>query len=479
MRRRAWLLPAFILLAAPALAQPVPPPPPAAGDLSAEAQRAKADAALRLLNYVPPDADGAILVRMDALAATGLWKRFNAVWGLAGMIAEESYLALDIEKDVLAGVLCLQITYKEDGEPDDALMGLVLATARDITPQTLLKDAEDLQSAEVPGVSTPVYRCPGRTLASLPEARTVVGATSPEYLQRMLTAATTLYRTPPWPRRELDVPGEITFAGRMPEKLKAAIRTEFEKERRRFLKPNANPDRILEFVLLYNLVALAVDADSAAGSLNLADAEAALRATLVLGEGKLAAATASVAQVMADPLAIALPAMFGGAPLDKPPETPLYLAQADAKTVHLIMSRANLEQLVARMTAGAEGQKERVQSANNLQQIGRAVQAYFVDQGAYPTSLAALFPNYLTDRKILENPARAAHLPEGDYALVPLTKEVASKQPWAKVLAHEVLSRGEAPQEGLNVLFADGHVEYVAVGEFNRLYQETLRSLGR
>jgi prepilin-type processing-associated H-X9-DG protein len=62
---------------------------------------------------------------------------------------------------------------------------------------------------------------------------------------------------------------------------------------------------------------------------------------------------------------------------------------------------------------------------------------------------------------------------------VPLTKEVASKQPWAKVLAYEILSRGGAPQEGLNVLFADGHVEYVTVEAFQRLYQETLKDLGR
>jgi prepilin-type processing-associated H-X9-DG protein len=301
----------------------------------------------------------------------------------------------------------------------------------------------------------------------------------PAYLAPMLTAATTLYGTPPWPRRELDVPGEITFAARMPEKLKAAIRTEWDKERSRLLKPRARPDRILEFVLLYNLVALALDADTLTGSVNLADSEAALRATLAFGEGRLAPAAAAVAQAMADPLAIALPALFGGAPLDKPPETPLYLAQADAKAVRLTMSRANLEQLVAQMSAGAEGEKGRVQSAGNLRQIGRAVQAFLADQGAYPTSLAALFPKYLADLRILENPARVAHLPEGDYALVPLTKEVASKQPWAKVLAYETLSRGEAPQEGLNVLFADGHVEYVAVGEFNRLYQETLRSLGR
>ena len=358
-------------------------------------------------------------------------------------------------------------------------MGAVLALNRDVQPQTLFKNVGDSQPVEFPGVSIPVYKIAPDMVVAIPASRTVVIA-MPKYLPAMLTAATTLYGTPPWPRRELDVPGEITFAGRMPEKLKVAIRRGLEQERRHLLKPRARPDHVLEFVLLYNLVALALDADSAAGSVNLADPEAAFRATLTLGEGRLAVATAVVAQALADPLAIALPALFGGAPLDKPPETPLYLAQADAKAVRLTMSRANLEQLVAQMSAGAEGEKGRVQSAGNLRQIGRAVQAFLADQGTYPTSLAALFPKYLADLRILENPARATHLPEGDYRLVPLTKEVASKQPWAKVLAYEVFSRGEAPpQEGLNVLFADGHVEYLTVEAFQRLCQETLKDLGR
>jgi prepilin-type processing-associated H-X9-DG protein len=437
-----------------------------------------ADAALRILNYVPPDADCAILVRMDALAATDLWKRFNAVWGSAGMIAEEFELSLDFEKDVSAGVFCFQIVYKENGNPDEPLAGGILALARDVTPQTLFKNVGDSRPVEFPGVSIPVYKIAPEMLVALPNSRTVVIA-MPAYLAPMLTAATTLYRTTPWPQRELAMPGEITFAGRMPEKLKAAIRTAFEKERPWHLKAHAYPAYVLEFVLRYNLLALALDANTLTGSMNLADPEAALRATLAFGEGRLAPATAAVAQAMAEPLAIALPALFGGAPLDKPPETPLYLAQTDAKTVRLTMSRVNLEQLVAQMSAGAEGQKERVRSASNLRQIGLAVQAFLADQGAYPTSLAALFPNYLTDRRILENPARAIHFPDGDYSLVPLTKESAAKQPWAKVLAYEILSRGEVSQEGLNVLFADGHVEYVTVEAFQRLYQETLKDLGR
>ena len=414
---------------------------------------------------------------MDALAASDLWQRFRDL-GVHEEFAEDLHLALDFEKDASAGVFCLRIIYEENGDPGDAARGMALALNRDVQPQTLFKNVGDSQPIEFPGVSIPVYRIAPDVVVALPNSRTVVMA-MPKYLPSMLNAADAPYGGLPWPRSLSGVPGEITFAGRMPEKLKAAIRTEFEKNCRRYLKPNANPEYVLAFVLLYNLVALALDADTLTGSLNLADSEGALRATLAFGEGRLAPATAAVAQAMADPLAIALPALFGGAPLDKPPETPLYLAEADAKTVRLAMKRGHLEQLVARMTAGMEGQKGRAQSANNLRQIGLAVQMFLADQGAYPTSLMALFPKYLTDRRILENPARAVHLPEGDYRLVPLTKEVASKQPWAKVLAYEILSRGEAPQQNLNVLFADGHVEYVTVEAFRRLYQGTLKDLGR
>ncbi|HET6441087.1 MAG TPA: hypothetical protein VFH53_01820 [Phycisphaerae bacterium] len=467
MRRRAWLLPAFVFLASPLFAQPAAPPP-------------ALDAATGILAYIPADADLAVLVRMDTLVRTDLWQRFRQPQdGIYHEIVKEFDLAIDFEKDVAAAVFCLQILYEEDGDPDDAVMGMAFALNRDVQPQTLFKNVGDSRPVEFPGVSIPVYKIAPDTLVALPDSRTVVIASPPAYLAPMLTAASALWQTPPWPRRELAVPGEITFAARMPEKLKAALRTEFEKNCRRLLKPNANPERVLEFVLLYNLVALALDADTLTGSMNLADSKPALQATFAFGEGRLAPAAAAVAQAMADPLAIALPALFGGAPLDKPPETPLYLAQADAKAVRLTMSRANLEQLIAQMSVGAKGQKERVRSANNLFQIGKAVQMYVKDQGAYPTSLSALVPNYLPDRKVLENLARAAHLPEGDYRLVPLTKEVASKQPWAKVLAYEILSRGEAPQQNLNVLFADGHVEYVTVEAFQRLYQETLKDLGR
>ena len=85
MRRRAWLLPAFVFLASPLFAQPAAPPP-------------ALDAATGILAYIPADADLAVLVRMDALAKTDLWLRFRQPQdGIYHEIVKEFDLAIDFE----------------------------------------------------------------------------------------------------------------------------------------------------------------------------------------------------------------------------------------------------------------------------------------------------------------------------------------------------------------------------------------------
>jgi prepilin-type processing-associated H-X9-DG protein len=82
------------------------------------------------------------------------------------------------------------------------------------------------------------------------------------------------------------------------------------------------------------------------------------------------------------------------------------------------------------------------------------------------------------DTKVFENPGRPDHLVTGDYELVPLTKAAAERRPELKVLAYEILARDVQPR-GLNVLFADGSVQYIEYGAFQQLYRQTLESLGR
>jgi len=119
MKTAVWTALVLILFAGLLHAQPAAPPP-------------VQDASSGVLAYVPPDADLAVLVRMDALVKTDLWQRLRDL-DIHKKFAEEFHLALDIEKDVAAGVFCLQILYDEGGEPDDALLGIVLALARCIS----------------------------------------------------------------------------------------------------------------------------------------------------------------------------------------------------------------------------------------------------------------------------------------------------------------------------------------------------------
>jgi prepilin-type processing-associated H-X9-DG protein len=470
MKAVAAFGPALVLLTAALHAQ-VPPPARPAGD-----------AAMSVLAYVPPDADLAVCVRVDQLVRTDFWKRFadpKVGWYQEFVEDLQKEMAIDPEKDVAAAVLFFKLTYEEDGELDEPRIGFVLALSRDTQPETFFVKEDGRQPINVPGIPGPVHRPASDVLVAFPGPRTVVVA-MPDWLPAALTAATTLYGTPPWPQRELAAPGEITFAGRMPAKLKAALRTEWGRERGRLLRPHTDLERVMEFALLHNLVALALDAETAAGSVNLADEAAALRATLTLREGRLASVTASAAQALADPLAMALPAMFGGMPLAEPPAEPLYTVQADGREIRVTMSRAGLEQLAAWMSAGAGGGQERASGAMRLRRIGAAALAYRADHGQYPATLAALTPDYLDDPAVLLNPALEEHLPDGDYQLVPLTNEaVTSGPPWARVLGYEVFPPGGTPAEGLYVLFADGHVERLAPAEFNLLYEQTLRSLGR
>lgn len=142
------------------------------------------------------------------------------------------------------------------------------------------------------------------------------------------------------------------------------------------------------------------------------------------------------------------------------------------------MSRTSAERLLDQVLSGAAQQATRAASASNLRRLGVAIRQYVTDHGAYPPNASALFPNYLPDRKVLENPALGAHFPDGDYELVPMTTEAAKKEPWAKVLAFERYPRDNPPAT-LYVLFADGHVEHIRAGQFNQFLRQTLEHLGR
>lgn len=466
MKRNAWLLPALVLVAMPLsgrAAEPSVPPIFESGT--------------GVLAYVPPDADLAVHVRMAQLVESDLWKRFAdpKVGFYQEFIKElQEEVAIDPEKNVAAALLVFKLTYEEDGDSDDPLLGFALAFNRDIQPEAFFVRERDRQPVNVPGVPGPVYRSIRPMLVAFPDSRTVVAA-MPEYLASMLAAPNTV--PAPSIRRALAAPGEITFAGRMPDQLKAAIRAEDDHYRRQLLR-RMNPERLLEFALLYNLFRVADDAASIVGSLDLSREADALRIAVTFNSDRSAAVLAAGLDAMADPLALVLPALFGSPILEAPPEPPLYRARAEGGEASITMSRTSAERLLDQVLSGAAQQATRAASASNLRRLGVAIRQYVTDHGAYPPNASALFPNYLPDRKVLENPALGAHFPDGDYELVPMTTEAAKKEPWAKVLAFERYPRDNPPAT-LYVLFADGHVEHIRAGQFNQFLRQTLEHLGR
>jgi prepilin-type processing-associated H-X9-DG protein len=148
------------------------------------------------------------------------------------------------------------------------------------------------------------------------------------------------------------------------------------------------------------------------------------------------------------------------------------------------MSREAVERLADRLLAAAQVSPAREASAANLRRLGEAIQAHLKKTGRFPQTWADLVKEGLLGEPegrmhLFENPALATHLPTGDYELLPLPKE-ASAEPraFATLQAYEVYPK-DTPPAGLNVLFADGHVEYMEYGKFQQLYRQTLTTLGR
>jgi len=429
-----------------------------------------------ILAYVPADADLAVHLRMDKLVESNLWKLFPK-YGFqpAEKFREKFHLAIDLEEDVTTAVLVLKITFAEDGTPEDVLFGAAFAVERDVQPQSLIEKGRESRPTEVPGAPVPMYPVAPDIAFAVPDSRTLVMA-SPQYMPAML-AAPNLSPVPPI-RKPLTAPGEMALAGCVPDQLKAAIRREYDFYQTHTQHQTAI-EQWLELALLYTFVQIAEDTEQVTGSLDLSREPDAAWATVSLASDRTAPLLAAGLAALAGPLAMNLPQLFGEASLDEPPETPLYLTEAAGNEVRMAMSRANVLRLIEQTLKNAKRESDRARSAGNLRILGIALRQYAADHRAYPPNWLVLFPDYLADRIVLKNPALDQHAPDGDYVLVPLTPEAVKKEPWAKVLAYEVYPETQPPAAGANVLFADGHVEYVSADEFHQVLRQTLERLGR
>jgi len=456
--------------AAPAGASPTSAPP---------AEAAPLPAASPVLAYVPDDADLAVFVRADQLTRTNLWKKLAAPEvGFHQWLFRNFPSGIDFQNDVAAAAQVVQIAYS-DGRPDGANVAFILEMNRDIRAADLVKVPDE--AVAIQDLSFPAYHVVplGLDLAA-PSPRIVVLA-SPDYLARIVRYPERA-KTPPQAPLAVDAlsaPGEITFAGRVSPNLKDAIRAEYEKMQRDCLRPDMGGERLMQFGLYYNLVRIGLETESVTGALDLARQADALRADVRLASNAMAPFLTAIAQAMADPLQMGLPALVGGEPLPEPPPEPFYRAAADGQTVHLAMPRVGLERLLDRISEVKRHESARRASARNLMALGQAIRAYGASHGeTSPQTWSDLVKaDLLRDPAVFENPSVKAHRPGGDYELVPLPKAIPNSKRLRTVNAYEVHPK-EAPPRRLNVLFADGHVEYMEYSIFQQHYKETLEGLG-
>lgn len=481
-----------ILLAAVPLATWAAEEPPAAAPQSPAAAPAPAPAAEApqalpspVLAYIPDDADLAVFLRVEQLVRTGIWKSFAAPQvGCYQKLVQEIPLRVDLEKDVAAAAFVVQVTWK-DGKPLAASSAVILEMKRDVQASDILKGlfkAKPLGAAGM--VLYPIDSGP-RALA-LPTPRVAVVAWATEGEKNREDFLVKILQSGAGPRRPESAPpaaaapsGEIVFAARASAGFKEGILMQYEALHRRLLRPQMDGDRVIEFGLYYNLARIALQAEGLRGSLDLSRQTDALQVDIGFATPAMAPFMVATLQAMADPLQMCLPALVGGQPLEEPPPEPFYRTTADGPVVHLVMSRQAVERLVERLTAAAKIESARAASAENLRAIGRAILIYAADKGAYPQNWSALTKaRLLPDPRVFENPALADHLAAGDYELVPMTRESARRNADLKVLAYEIWPRDARPP-GLNVLLADGHVEYMEYPKFEQLYRQTIESLGR
>ena len=436
-----------------------------------------------VLAYVPDDADLALLVRVASLNQTELGRKLaSAETGLYGRFQKNLPKGIDFQKNVAAAAYVVETVW-EDGRFAAIRAGMAFEMTRDVQAADLLSDL--VETPAVAGLDAQPYRFGEDSVLVVVSPRLVLLATrdgreTRDYLPQMLKASRLVAGAPagPLPVAALAAPGHITLAARISPAVKDAFIAEYAAYQRKVLRPNMDGEQAMEFGIYYNLVRLAVQAEDLMASLDLSRDADALRADIRFAAPQMAPFMVATLQAMADPLQMCLPALVGGQPLQEPPPEPFYRTTVDGPTVHLTMSRDGVERLVDRLTTAVRLEAARAASAENLRAIGRAILIYAADKRAYPQNWSALTKaRLLVDEKVFENPGRTQHLDAGDYELVPMTKESARRNPDLKVLAYEIWPRDARPP-GLNVLAADGHVEYMEYPKFEQLYRQTLESLG-
>jgi prepilin-type processing-associated H-X9-DG protein len=480
----ALLLAALTPLGARAAESPPNAAPQAPATVAAPAPAAEAAPLSPVLAYIPDNADLAVLLRVAALNRTELGKKLAAPeTGVLARFLTSFPSGMDFLKNVATAAFAYETVW-ENGQLAAVRSGMALEMTRDVIPADLLTDLVEAPAVEGLDARPYLFRTDSFLVVVSPRLVLVATRNGPQtrdYLPQMVKAARLVAGAPagPLPVAALDAPGHITFAAHVSPALKDAILAEYTAYQRKVMRPNMDGEQAIQFGIFYNLVRIGIQAEGLTGSLDLARDAEALRADIRFASPQMSPFVVAALQAMADPLQMCLPAFVGGRPLEEPPPEPFYSTTADGPVVRLAMARQAVERLVDRLTASARAEADSAASAENLRTIGRAIQIYVADKGTFPQNWSPLTKTrLLPDAKVFENPGRTEHLDAGDYELVPMTRDCARRNPDLKILAYELWPRDTRPP-GLNVLLADGHVEYMEYTKFEQLYRQTLESLGR
>jgi len=237
MTRQICLAVAVLVAASLAYAAPAPPAPSATPAAKAAPPEAAPAALAPVLSekavdpaaYIPSGAFLASRLRMAKLAGSDLWKKFKGPDGAAYQkMMQDCPINMDLEKDVTEAALAVAVTFEGD-RPQEPSAGFVLAMIRDVNPTNFFKMAPP-DKIQLPEVSVPAYRADNHTFFALPSPRTVVIATTPEFLAEMITsaAAPAGAAKSAW-LKTLDQPGEVVLVARMPDEALQAMKNALQK----------------------------------------------------------------------------------------------------------------------------------------------------------------------------------------------------------------------------------------------------------
>jgi len=386
MTRRICLAVAVLLAASLAYAAPAAPASSAAPAAKAAAPAPAAPAApAPVLSeksadpaaYIPSEAFLASRLRVAQLAGSDLWKKFKGPDGTTYQkMMQDCPVNMDLEKDVTEAVFAVAVTF-EGNEPQKPSAGFVLTMTRDVDPTNFFKKAPP-DKIQLPGASVPAYRADADTFFALPSPRTVVIASSPDFLAEMLTsaAAPKADKDAAW-LKTLDQPGEVVLVARMPDEALQAMKNAIQREKGH-MGPMGGPEMGMrpEFMALSVVggfgIRLASEFQSVALTLDLSRKEDALRITINFASENGAAFVGSFLALLEPSLTEALammqepptpggpPPAPGAAPAAAAPDThpaapaaapaappePVYRAVFQGKEARVTMTGATLERII-------------------------------------------------------------------------------------------------------------------------------------